>query len=815
MGKSAIQLGLSVSSALSALLALGIMSPAMAQAQAEAAPGDIIVTARRTEERLQDVPISITVFTNEDVRARNIVEPQDLVIYTPSLAAPGVFGRDNTTYAIRGFTQSNRTTASVAVYFADVVAPRSGPTVPSGDGAGPGQFFDLQNVQVLKGPQGTLFGRNTTGGAVLLVPQKPTDRFEGYVEGLYGNYNWKGVQAVVNMPLGESARLRIGGEFQDRDGLTENISGPDFDDRNYVALRASLVVDLTPDLENYTIVQYLRSDNNGSGVRNTDCNPAHPIGQLFCGSPDRTFERQNAAGGVHVADGSVADPFNKLTRWGVINTTTWKASDTLTVKNIASYSQLKSTIATSIFGSPGTFPARLNFQTPGGPIAIPTGPLAGVPFSFIDVYSANGLRTNDQYTFSEELQVQGTGAGGRLDWQAGLYFERSGPLGKTGTLSTNFISCTNIRQLQCIDALGPFFRTSFSVGQRRGTVDYRNIGVYAQSSYDLTDVLKLTAGVRYTWDRTTGKGDARFFTFPAGQAPVERCISVRATLANDCELNYRQDSKAPTWLIGLDYHPNDDILLYAKYARGYRQGAIALDAAEGYNTFGPEKVDAYEAGLKATLRGAISGVFSAAAFYNKLSNQQISAVFLSTIVSQADGIVNGGRSRIWGVEADATIKLFDGLTVTGAYTYLNTRLISAIPPIATFPYTSAQVTAGVGGDLTYAPRHKATASISYEFPLPESVGQLRIGAIYAYTASQIASAASARGTLSSFDLVNFNLDWNNIAGNPIDVSLFLTNAFDKEYQTYRSGLFETTGVDSARYGDPRSFGVKVRYRFGS
>jgi hypothetical protein len=141
-------------------------------------------TARRVEERLQDVPISITVFNQQQISNRNIVAPEDLALYTPSLSTNGVTGRENTSYSIRGFTQEINTSPSVAVYFADVVAPRGGSGVPQGDGAGPGSFYDLQNVQVLKGPQGTLFGRNTTGGAVLLVPQKPTSKFGGYIEGL-------------------------------------------------------------------------------------------------------------------------------------------------------------------------------------------------------------------------------------------------------------------------------------------------------------------------------------------------------------------------------------------------------------------------------------------------------------------------------------------------------------------------------------------------------------------------------------------------------------------------------------------------------
>src|SRR5579864_5258352 len=186
---------------------------------------EVIVTARRVEERLQDVPISITVFNQEQLTNRNVVNAADLAAYTPSLSANNNFGPENTSFAIRGFVQDAGTPPSVGVYFADVVALR-GPTqgTQAGDGAGPGNFFDLQNVQVLKGPQGTLFGLNTTGGAVLFVPQKPTSEFGAYAEVSYGNYDMNRVQAAFNAPLNDNVRFRIAVDHQERKGYLDNIS---------------------------------------------------------------------------------------------------------------------------------------------------------------------------------------------------------------------------------------------------------------------------------------------------------------------------------------------------------------------------------------------------------------------------------------------------------------------------------------------------------------------------------------------------------------------------------------------------------------
>ena len=187
-------------------------------------------------------------------------------------------------FAIRGFNQGNSEAPTVGVYFADVVAIRAQGGTAGGGNAPIGSFMDLQNVQVLKGPQGTLFGRNTTGGAVLLVPQKPKDKFEGYVEGSVGDYGmWRG-EGVINVPLGDTFRVRAAVDRQKRDGYMKNHlangqrtdKSQDFFDVNYFAARLSVVADLTPDLENYTIGTYSNSFGNSYAGRINVCNTASP-----------------------------------------------------------------------------------------------------------------------------------------------------------------------------------------------------------------------------------------------------------------------------------------------------------------------------------------------------------------------------------------------------------------------------------------------------------------------------------------------------------------------------------------------------------
>ncbi|HEX8058349.1 MAG TPA: TonB-dependent receptor plug domain-containing protein, partial [Novosphingobium sp.] len=276
--------------ALASVSLLTLSTPALAQddSAGSGSANDIVVTARRVEERLQDVPISITVFNQQQLANKNVTTATDLANYTPSLSADNNFGPDNTSFAIRGFVQDIGTAPSVGTYFGDVVTPRGATNgQPVGDGASAGDFFDLQNVQVLKGPQGTLQGRNTTGGAVLFVPQKPTDKLEGYVQGGYGNYNMWRLQGVLNVPLSDTFLVRLGVDHMKRDGYLNNVSGigpKHFGDIDYWAARLSIVANLTPNLENYTIASYSNSKNNGAVQKLIAAEPTQaPFGGFAAG----------------------------------------------------------------------------------------------------------------------------------------------------------------------------------------------------------------------------------------------------------------------------------------------------------------------------------------------------------------------------------------------------------------------------------------------------------------------------------------------------------------------------------------------------
>ena len=783
--------------------------------------GDIIVTARRVEERLQDVPISITVFNQTQLENHNLVDAQDLADYTPSLSASG-FGNDNSTFAIRGFGQDIGTQPSVGVYFADVVAPRgnsSGITV--GDGAGPGYFFDMANVQVLKGPQGTLFGRNTTGGAVLFVPQKPTTDFGGYVEASYGNYEMRRFQGAINLPLSDTIRFRLAVDDQRRNGYLNNDSGigpKHLDDVNYTAVRASLVVDVTPNIENYTIGSFVRSDTDGSVAKMFACDPTSTFGGGFA-CPQLAREQQRGAG-FYTVQSDLPHPESLLEQSQLINTTSWHATDSMTIKNIASYAVLHDSLRTALFGT--------DWPLGGG---LP-------PLVFSTIEQPLGTWTSSESTASEELQLQGTTLNNRLTYQGGLYVEATNPISYGGSQSPVLISCTNAATFQCTDVLGIGaseglgFAFPIHVGAVNYTVvetKYRNYGVYEQSTYAITDQLKATGGVRYTWDTVTDTSQRITYNFPVlppfTGGPTAACTDAAA--APTCYESNKESSQAPTWLVDLEYKPTTDVMIYGKYTRGYRAGGVFSNAPANYRSYQPEKVDTYETGFKTTFAGPAPGTFDVTAFYNNFRDEQLQLNFdpaPGAAVSPTTAILNAGKSRIWGAEIEASITPLKGLTFDVGYTYLNTKITSIASVVSTDPNYVVASSAPVGAPLVLSPKNKYVISSTYTLPLAERIGRISAGltfkhedkqfANYLYTnPAAVAALGGNYGVLAAKDILDANASWNSIAGSTFDVMLFVTNVTDKQYVVGVGGL-GSLGFETETLGQPRMYGGRVRYRFG-
>lgn len=807
-------------------LTIILNSPSLAQTEAGApaesnSANDIIVTAQRVEQRLQDVPISITVFNEQQLANNNVASAKDLAAYTPSLAVSNRYGNDTTFFTIRGFSQELRTTPTVATYFADVVAPRGSGVTPGGDGAGPGQMFDLQNVQVLKGPQGTLFGRNTTGGAVLLVPRKPTGNFEGYIEGSLGDYDLRRVQAVINVPVADSFRVRLGVDRHVRDGYLRNegLGRQDLGNIDYWALRLSAVADLSDDVENYFIASYTNSKSAGIAAKLGRCFPASSPAAFGFTDPRfgvKACEQIERAQGKNfwTVENSLPTSKSNFEQWQVINTTSWQMGDNLTLKNIFSYAEYRGVTNMDLYGA---------FFPVGVPRSQVTSPSQVVSFVTITGSTPWGL-TNAQSSMVEEIQLQGGSDNGRLNWQAGLYYESNKPLGPSGVQNPVYTPCADISTFNCVPQTPNISAGSMTWTSYRNS--FRSLAGYAQASYDITEALKITGGIRYTDDRSESRFEAVSITIPTAGPAFASCANLTAPafgtqfplsgMMSTCRQKISTTSAKPTWLLGVDFKPVEDVLLYAKYTRGYRQGSVAPAAPDGLQVYDPEKVNSYEFGLKTNWAGSVPGAFNLAAFYNDFRDQQLQLGLLAIVpgLTSSSATVNVGKSRIYGLEAELTLSPVQGLDLSVAYGYLNTKL----QEVTSFVTPPGFIGFGpvAGGELPNAIPHKLTAGGSYTLPLPESLGRVSVGGTFVYQSAHVLGP-QLYARLPGYSFGNVNVSWEGVGGLPVDASLFVTNVTnEKMYNgTQDQSSSGAGGYVAYMLAEPRIWGVRLKYHFGN
>ncbi|MGE3690856.1 MAG: TonB-dependent receptor [Novosphingobium sp.] len=836
----------------SALLAATVLSmsyalPAYAQgtgSEDAESNGDIIVTAQRTEQRLQDVPISITVFSQEKLDNNNILSAKDIATYTPGVYAQTRFGNDTTTYTIRGFAQEQRTTATVGTYFAEVVAPRGNGVSQGGDGASPGALFDLQNVQVLKGPQGTLFGRNTTGGAVLLVPVKPKDSFEGYIEGTAGALNRWRIQGVLNVPLSDTLRVRLGIDRHKRDGYIKNIGikplhDDDFGSIDILALRGSVVWDITPDIENYLIATYSKSQSSGAtplikcitrtitatGLTSA-CNDTTSPGlanKNFTGLASAQVAREQATGDFWTGTGS--NPFGEafFEELRIINRTEFKISDSISLINLFGYSEIKGNNAVDAFG--------LNSPL----VATPT--VQNDYFSFVPI-NANpdfGLTAN-QRAVVEELRL--TGTSDRFNWQAGFYFEKSSPKDFTGTMSPTAQRCTNINLFQCNSTAGGTSSATISANK----VWNESIAVFAQGTYELSDKFSVTAGLRWTQDKTRAEyinGRVFFnpannwanntfgcgfvgFTNPATGQPIpiegsQTFPNTRENRTSRCLLTASTKTSAPTWTINLEYKPTSDVLAYAKWSRGYRQGSVVPPAPPLLEAYDKESVDLFEIGAKTSWRGSVPGRFNIAAYYNDFRGQQIQAgINNAALTIQTTAIINAKSSETYGIEADLQIEPADWVKLEAAYSYNHTRLKDiAFPDLSSLGLIVRPLQ--LNSPIPLSVPHAFNGTVTFTLPVPESVGKISLSGTIVHMSSfrAVADAPGAvnTGILPKRTFGNININWKDVGGMPIDAAFYITNVTNEKMFTHINDQ-SNNGFISYSVDEPRQWGVRLKYRFG-
>lgn len=757
---------------------------------------EIMVTARRTEESLQEVPVSITAMSGDDLQRESIGSAQDLAGKVPSLVINSVSQMRNTqSPTIRGQGANFTGSPGVILYFNEVPLPEDSFSNAQG---GPGMFFDLQNMQVLKGPQGTLFGRNTTGGALLLEPAKPTEDFHAMVQAEKGNYSLGAIEGMINLPLvNDQLMLRVSAKKYRREGFTIDVAnGRDYDDKHYDHYRWGLMWRPTETFENYLMGYRTNVEQNGTGMVVDRFNTLglaelaatlspgalppglsdEEIGCLMfsvmvgpddCGASTLADQKRRGIRKIELG----GDPINQTDISSFINSTSWQFTDTLELRNIASYSRYERLFRWDQDGS-------------------------GLILN--DTSSPDGTKSSNTSTTTEELQLLGTALEDRLKFVVGYYWERFEPEGQQENWALVFGGLTTVTQVYHTkrDSYGP----------------------YAQGTYNLADLgewfqpMNLTVGVRRSTDDIFG--------------------STQGQLASGEALTGSIKSSATTWMVSLDYQTNWG-LLYAKVSRGYKNGGFSpVSVNPDHFTYDPEYVKSYELGVKSDFTlGEMPVRLNAATYYTDYTDLQKTGTDLvpnsiSPIPDVGAATYNAGEAWIRGFEMDATLQPFTGFRLMVNYSYTDAAyeefklnhagLLDKLDcsgsrkqgelDLSCIPYQSV-------------PQHQYSVSARYLLPLTASVGEVEASVTYSWVDEQYTAATSLPADepgawIDDFDLINASLAWYQIFGSNFNLQLFVTNLEDKQYRISNSNVWREVYYKSDIWGEPRMYGARLSYRWG-
>ena len=754
---------------------------------------EVVVTARRKAEVVQNVPVSVTALSGRELEQKSINSPDDIQFHVPELQVnPSQYLLSaEPSFTLRGLSTTVPGTtiadSAVTVYLGDV------PVLYNRDIGH--SLYDLADVQVLRGPQGTLFGKNSTGGAVVFDPKKPGFDFDAFAEATFGDYNLYEFTGAVNVPINDKLQIRFAGKLGRHDGYTKNLLGPDFNDENFQSGRISIAFAPTDWFDNYTLIDASDSHENivikettgiggpalglyGAGAAGFFTNPA--LGALQ--TVQAQFARQQALGTDTVA---TTDPNSvDLDTYTVTNVSTVHLSDDYTFKNIVSYQH-----SHSLF--------QLNN---GGLLYDYAAPL-------------NNPDTASQVT--EEAQLLGKSFNDKLDWIFGVFYGHQDD--------------SNINNNKIFTDYNPAFNGALPEAQIHdiGAVSTDDsTALFAHGTYDLDDVLpglKFSAGYRYTWDERSlllnfKQSAADFATF----SMVNSC-PLGGKYPN-CFSTFAKTFQSPSWTVGFDYHATDKIMFYVASRKGFKSGGFnSTSSIPGTQEYQSEKITDVEVGLKADWElGTVPLRTNVSLYRGELDNPAI------PLLPVFDGspnqvLQNVQGATIRGLEFEFFTKPLPQLDLSGSYS-LTVSEYSANSKFVT-AYGPGGVPLGLqslaGQPIAQSSKHTAQVSARWDFQTDPRYGDLSLELDYAWRSSQLTpgqGATDASGNLISavlpaFGLFNLRADLDQVGGYPLDVSFWVKNLTDKRYITTEQLFVNVLGINNVTYGNPRTIGATLIYRW--
>ena len=736
---------------LSGICAGTIATPALAQdAQADedafqSAGPVIVVTAQRQAQSLQEVPIAVSAFDAEALESQQIENASDLQLTLPNVS----FTKSNFTassFTIRGIGDL---CVGVSCDSATAIHLNSAPLF--GTRLFETEYFDLERIEVLRGPQGTLFGRNATSGVVNVVSAKPDlSGFYGKAEFEYGNFNSIKAKGMLNLPIGESIGARVAGFYLKRDGYTENLTtGSDFDDRDMYAIRGSLRFEPGPDTTIDLMAYYFEEDDNRSRIQKQLCQ-RDPTGVLGCLNARRDFDKLNAnstftgtlgsseflaINGIPASLGlnSLYGPdayanFDEPSDVRKIRTEFVPEYFTDELQLQAHIEHNFGNIQVAVTGTyqETTVDSRQDYNQGVGEI-----PNAAVAFGTLNAFAGGLLGPGTEAYFTPVTAALFDGSGNlctsdtRLDGRGSFEgFRVCTPNGPQFDRSNQDQTAWSTEAIISSDFDGPFnfllggiyaetevsensyYVNSFAIDYITGVLGsftslggglppsylatsfFRNntrnfqlesYGIFAEGYYDVTDRLKVTAGIRYNDDKKSISARSTLASFlnpysndgDPFDSPFVGSFDADPGVAGN-QLSADGDGgleKSPGG-VGVDCALSPDNHIYASDSRGYKSGGINPPLQPIFSvpdSFGPEQIDAFEVGSKNTFA---NGMFqlNATAFYYKYKGLQLSRIIARTSVNDTID------ANIWGIELESVLRPDPAWLVNMNFSYLNAEV---------------------------------------------------------------------------------------------------------------------------------------------
>ena len=721
--------------------------------------GEIVVTAQKRSTFIQDTPIAMNAFRSEDIRRADVTDVSGLTRLAPDLQMT----QKNTTLqlSIRGVTSLDVSVTGDPGLTVSV----DGEYINSGTAIN-AALFDLERVEILRGPQGTLYGRNATGGAINLIGAKPQfTNVNGFITAGYGNYNAKHVEAAINLPASDKLAFRLAGFHTDHDGYRDNSPARRGDDANTSAVRASALFKPTDRLTAYLATEYVDIHQSGVAqygvlVNSTTTgltpytNPSNPAQSSYI--PSKSTFRENSS---KFALDNVG--FFKSRQYAVRGRLDYSLGP-VTLSYIGSYRNIKSSQISNSDGLPPDGGTHYDIVTP---------------------------RQNSD-TQNHEIRLS-SASSSPVIWQTGIFYFKETQDFIQGVSSPNFTAGGKYpaAPVMAFTDFRPDFKSTSKAAFGQTTIPI------------VSDVLSVTGGIRYTKDKKMSTFIVCPLNFALYLSGTDTTTPDPATCPGRTSTAQQASGSKLTWTAGIDWHPALNHLIFGKVSTGYKSGGF-----DTVGSFGPETLTAYEIGSKNEFLDR-KLTFNAAAFYYDYSNQQV-----QVLLDLTGGFVtqNAGKSRIYGLETDTTMQITHDDRVSLTANYLNAKYTQYEGQYGTI--SGVIYPANLAGHKPpLAPKFIVALGFDHVLHIGD-FGTITASVLSHYTSSYYLSVTNfAASKVGGYEKTDLGLEYATPT-KVISIRAYVHNIENKVVHTYATYVANPSEY-TFEYSEPRTFGVQATGRF--